>query len=128
MSEISQDGADIDIGEVVDDNGFLPDQDAVGDGTDGIVDPPDQPLAVSDFGTTAREEVEGESLDGRLAREVPDATPTSPSPVDEGLTGRLVDTDDGAYEDIDPDMVAYDAGADGGGASAEEAAMHVLPD
>lgn len=129
MSEINQAGMDIDSDDgVVDDNGFTPEQDAVGDGTDTTPTPPDQPVAATDFGTTVRETLEGESLDGRLAREVPDVAPGTPYPTDEGLAGRLVDTDQGAYEDTEKDAVAYDAGADGGGASAEEAAMHVVPE
>lgn len=43
----------------------------------------------------------------------------SPRPV-----GRLVDTDDGGAIDDEAESVAWDAGAAGGGASAEEAAMH----
>src|SRR6478752_4780690 len=35
--------------------------------------PQDRPWAVDDWGTTAFEEESGESLDGRLARELPDA-------------------------------------------------------
>ena len=42
-----------------------------------------------------------------------------PQPV-----GRLVAPDEGYGFDEEPDSVAYDAGASGGGASAEEAAMH----
>ncbi|MGZ4505641.1 MAG: hypothetical protein ACXVX8_17075 [Blastococcus sp.] len=34
--------------------------------------PGEEPGASSDFGTTAREQAEGESLDARLARETPD--------------------------------------------------------
>ena len=36
--------------------------------------PGDDPSAVEDFGTTSEEIFEGESLDGRLAREEPEAT------------------------------------------------------
>ncbi|MFC7527795.1 DUF5709 domain-containing protein [Actinoplanes sp. GCM10030250] len=43
----------------------------------------------------------------------------SPRPV-----GRLVAPDKGSGWDEEPDSVAYDAGAAGGGASAEELAMH----
>jgi hypothetical protein len=43
----------------------------------------------------------------------------SPRPV-----GRLVETDEGYGYDDEPDSVAYDAGAAGGGASAEELAIH----
>ena len=38
--------------------------------------------------------------------------------------GRLVAPDEGSGFDDEPDSVAYDAGAAGGGASAEELAMH----
>jgi hypothetical protein len=44
---------------------------------------------------------------------------TSPEPV-----GRLVEPDGGFIFDDEPDNVAYDAGAAGGGASAEELAIH----
>jgi len=47
-----------------------------------------------------------------------------PDPVTGGLVGRLVQPDQGAHEDTETDEVAMDAGAAGGGASAEEAAMH----
>jgi len=40
--------------------------------------------------------------------------------------GRLVEPDEGAREDVDKDMFATDVGIDGGAASAEEAAMHVI--
>jgi hypothetical protein len=43
----------------------------------------------------------------------------SPQPV-----GRLVEPDEGYGYDDEPDSVAYDAGAAGGGASAEELAIH----
>ena len=43
----------------------------------------------------------------------------SPRPV-----GRLVEPDEGSGFDDEPDSIAYDAGAAGGGASAEELAMH----
>jgi hypothetical protein len=38
--------------------------------------------------------------------------------------GRLVEPDEGAHPDEEPDAIAYDAGAAGGGPSAEELAMH----
>jgi len=40
-------------------------------------------------------------------------------------SGRLVAEDEEDSYD-DPDLVAYDSGIDGGGASAEEAAVHVV--
>jgi hypothetical protein len=42
--------------------------------------------------------------------------------------GRLVAPDEGAHEDTEKDEIALDAGAAGGGASAEELAMHPVPD
>jgi len=42
--------------------------------------------------------------------------------------GRLVAPDEGAHEDAETDAVARDAGAAGGGASAEELAMHPVPE
>jgi hypothetical protein len=40
--------------------------------------------------------------------------------------GRLVAEDEGAHPDEEEDLVATDVGIDGGGATAEEAAMHVV--
>jgi hypothetical protein len=45
-----------------------------------------------------------------------------------GPVGRLVEPDEGAHEDDEPDAVAFDAGAAGGGATAEELAMHEIPE
>jgi len=42
--------------------------------------------------------------------------------------GRLVEPDQGGPVDAESDAVAYDAGAAGGGASAEELAIHRVPD
>src|SRR5689334_17615513 len=38
-------------------------------------EPGERPTATVDYGTTAFEQAEGESLDGRLAREIPDDAP-----------------------------------------------------
>ncbi|MFF1510139.1 DUF5709 domain-containing protein [Streptomyces sp. NPDC058326] len=100
--------------------------------------PPERPRGVTRHGTTQREQREGESLDERLAQEVPEeAAPEGDGigdlpegagePVDEqaGATraGRLapVDTPPGR----DDHAVARDVGLDDGAAPAEEAAMHV---
>ncbi|MEO3778063.1 DUF5709 domain-containing protein [Micromonospora sp. B11E3] len=131
------------------------------------------PVAVDRYGTTAEEQLDGESLDYKLGREVyerpaddPLAAPVDPdiaaeadSPaaaaqaqldadvIDPGPTsdpkspisvydhgrlggvadatvGRLVEPDEGAHSDLETDSVAYDAGSAGGGASAEELAIH----
>jgi len=103
------------------------------------------------FGTTADEQAEGESLDDLLAEEEPDTSleedddelPEDRDDADEadeyvdGLllddgpdprAGRLVAEDEGAHPDEEADLVATDVGIDGGAASAEEAALHVVDD
>jgi hypothetical protein len=109
-----------------------------GDPQDNMPVPGDRPVAVDDFGTTAEEQQEGESLDGRLSREEPElleraaSTPDvsenadNPYPVDrDERVGRLVESDEGAREDDEPDAVAFDVGTDQGGFSAEERAMRI---
>jgi hypothetical protein len=108
------------------------------------------------FGTTAEEQDKGESLDQLLAEEEPDtpwdadygrpqdvAADDDEDDEDEdaadedvdGLllddgpdprAGRLVAEDEGAHPDDEEDLVARDVGIDGGAATAEEAAMHVV--
>ncbi len=46
--------------------------------------------------------------------------------VGDDRAGRLVSPDEGAHSDTEKDLVAGDVGIDGGAASAEEAAMHVV--
>lgn len=69
------------------------------------------------------------NLDEWLAMEEPEPDPYAP---DEGIAepraGRLVAPDEGVSEDTESDAVARDVGIDGAGASAEEAAMHVIDD
>ncbi|WP_349536037.1 hypothetical protein [Rhodococcus rhodochrous] len=48
------------------------------DDGDEVVDPPEDWSAADNFGTTQREEQEGESLDERLAEEEPDVEPAEP--------------------------------------------------
>jgi hypothetical protein len=45
---------------------------------------------------------------------------------EEPRAGRLIAPDEGTHEDVEKDEVAFDAGVDGGAASAEEAAMHIV--
>ena len=84
------------------------------------------------FGTTLAEERQGESLDQRIAQEVPDLTDDDPDEfggeVGDVRAGRLVAPDEGAHEDVDSELMAFDVGIDGAGASAEEAAVHVIDD
>ena len=112
---------------------------------------PEKPLGMTRFGTTNEEEEEGESLDQRLAQEIPDpnlASDLEASPSDENVdsvdnnriededlsygevgddrAGRLVDPDEGLGEDLEKDLIGSDVGIDEGAASAEEAAVHVI--
>jgi hypothetical protein len=122
----------------------------IADGPDPAPLPADRPLAVDRYGTTAQEQRVGESLDYKLAQEEPDVSPgaaaddlenippVQPYPdspvsmydIPDGSrpVGRLVQPDEGVREDDEQDAVAYDAGAAGGGPTAEEAAMHEVLD
>jgi hypothetical protein len=115
------------------------------DGSDTLVPGPDEldtgysplerPIALRD----------PETMDERLAEELPDV---SEPPADwDGLgdhaggdgelmgdqvggrrSGRLVAPDEGSHAGGNADLAAQDVGIDGGAASAEEAAMHVVDD
>jgi len=127
-------------------------------GVDDLLDegysPPERPRGVDAFGTTLAEQRQGESIDQRLAHEVPDPSSTiedflngpdlvggddpdaiaaeddflGDGEVGDRRTGRLMAPDEGSHEDTESDMVARDVGRDGGGSSAEEAAMHIIED
>ncbi|MFF2010957.1 DUF5709 domain-containing protein [Streptomyces sp. NPDC058195] len=123
----------LDVEDTLDNRGL---DDALDEG----YSPPERPWAVEDRGTTAAEQRDGEPLESRLARELPD----DPGTVGDGLgdlpdgDGELWDAEVGTVRagrltrqlDIDePDtMAGEDVGIDGAGASAEEAAMHVVAD
>jgi Family of unknown function (DUF5709) len=124
------------------------------DPLDRGVAPPERWSAGMRFGTTAEEQEEGESLDQHLSEEVPDPSADPDAADDEpaedrsddeeaadeyvdGLllddgpdprAGRLVAEDEGSHPAREADLVAQDAGIDGGAASAEEAAVHVVED
>jgi hypothetical protein len=116
----------------------------------GVI-PPQRWSAGMRFGTTAAEQEAGESLDQLLAEEEPEAA----LEVDDELAGDVAGDEDAADEDVDglllddgpdpragrlvaedegahpageADLVARDAGIDGGAATAEEAAVHVVGD
>ena len=88
--------------------------------------PPDFSPVATRFGNTAAEQAEGESLDQRLAQEVPDITPDDVTDEAAPRAGRLIAPDEGAHEDLEAAPVAFDAGKAGSAASAEEAAMHIV--
>ncbi|WP_306185430.1 MULTISPECIES: DUF5709 domain-containing protein [unclassified Streptomyces] len=132
--------------EIKEDTGVLDSEDTlVYDGVDDPLDrgwsPPERPWAVEHTGVTAAERQHGETLDQRLAEELPDlAAPDSDgigdvegtdgevldNEVGAARSGRLVAPDEGAHEDEESALVATDVGIDGAAASAEEAAMHVV--
>lgn len=81
------------------------------------------------FGNTPAEERRGETLEQRIAQEEPDYDPEhddwtedvlDDDQVGDARSGRLVASSD------DDDRFVSDVGIDGAGASAEEAAMHVI--
>ncbi|MEU3610628.1 DUF5709 domain-containing protein [Streptomyces sp. NPDC035033] len=130
--------------EVQDDAGVLDHEDTLdgpgGDPLDEGYSPPERPLGVEHTGVTAAERVRGESLDERLAEEEPDlavpdgdgigdATDTDGELLDDqvgtGRAGRLVSEDQGTGP-VTSRLNAHDLGVDGGAASAEEAAMHIV--
>ncbi|USQ86794.1 DUF5709 domain-containing protein [Streptomyces phaeoluteigriseus] len=135
-----------DASEIQDDAGLLDaedtlENDGVGDPLDRGWSPPERPWAVEHSGVTAAERRQGETLDQRLAEELPDLV----APDGDGLgdsddtdgelldnevgtarSGRLVAPDEGAHEDQESALVATDVGIDGAAASAEEAAMHIV--
>jgi Family of unknown function (DUF5709) len=140
---------DLPADDVLDNINLLPpeeelDDEETGNDPDEGYSPGERPLGLSAWGTTAAEESTHESLGRRLAREVPDLSAAD----DEGdglgdssdTDGELIDDQVGdrragrllqAYVDpADPraDYWATDIGIDGAGASAEEAAVHVVPD
>ncbi|MFF4243102.1 DUF5709 domain-containing protein [Streptomyces sp. NPDC001822] len=101
--------------------------------------PPERPWAVDDKGTTAAEQQSGESLDSRLTREVPETSDLGdgigdleggdgePYDLEVGTdrAGRLTQEGDGHVAST---LTAQDVGIDGAAASAEEAAMHLIPE
>jgi hypothetical protein len=116
----------------------------------GVVAPQRWSAAIR-FGSTAAEQEADESLDQLLAEEEPDIAADvddewpediagDPDAADEDVdglllddgpdprAGRLVAEDEGAHQVSEADLVAHDAGVDGGAATAEEAAMHVVAD
>lgn len=115
--------------------------------------PPDYEPKAAMRGLTAEEMREGESLDEKLSEEEPDAwqkddpldeierdenedwqaheSDSSPEFVEDDQVGdrragRLLAPDEGGVVDSESEAVATDCGIDGAGASAEEAAVHVV--
>ena len=120
--------------ETLDDRG-------VADALDEGYSPPEKPSALVREGPH-------ETLDQRLSEEIPEPDPYAEDDVDEedNLTvradeenlddgevgdfraGRLVDANEGIGLDDESDLIGEDVGIDGGAASAEEAAVHIIPE
>ncbi|MBC7274921.1 DUF5709 domain-containing protein [Nocardioides sp.] len=114
-------------------------------GVDDVLDegysPPERPRGVTAKGVTPREEIEGETIDERLAQEEPEVWEDAEAEADadildgpvsgevgEARSGRLTSPDMGMGEDDESQLIGHDEGIDGAGASAEEAAVHVVVD
>ncbi|MFE3110114.1 DUF5709 domain-containing protein [Kitasatospora indigofera] len=141
--DVYQPDATADVG---DDAGLLDPEDTLVDRAAGPYEegwsPPERPLAVEHRGTTAAEQNEGESLDERLAEEIPDPALAVPANDRTDDVGDVADTDGEPRDDevgaaragrlspraTGPSTFATDVGVDGGAASAEEAAVHIVPD
>ncbi|MFF2114681.1 hypothetical protein CJ179_18850 [Rhodococcus sp. ACS1] len=121
-----------------DEDQLQPEDTLVDRGVDDVLDegysPPEKPLGLNAFGTTAAEQREGETLDQRLAEEEPDPAFEEDENVEilddnevgRQRSGRLLAENEGVGEDEEKDLVAFDIGIDGGAASAEEAAVHIV--
>jgi uncharacterized protein DUF5709 len=107
------------------------------DAMDALYVAPNKPFGLDDPAVTPAGQRQGDTLDERLTREVPDdaeGVTTAPDPTADDLgseagqerAGRLT-ADDIASDTRATDVLdADDAGISGGVASAEEAAVHVI--
>jgi Family of unknown function (DUF5709) len=111
----------------------------VDDALDEGYSPPEKPSVMLREG-------EHDSMDARLAEEEPEPDPYAEPEQEDNLTvrdelenlddgevgeqraGRLVDPNLGIGPDNEKDLIGQDVGIDAGAASAEEAAIHIVPD
>ena len=143
MSDYANNTIDDDRSEQLDQDQFQPQDSLVDRGVEDALDegysPPEKPSALLRHG-------EHESLDERLAEEEPEPDPYAAPEQEDNLTvrdelenlddgevgeqraGRLMDPNHGIGPDVEKDLVGEDVGIDAGAASAEEAAMHIVPD
>ena len=101
----------------------------------GVDDPLDEGYSPPEKPSELLRHGEHQTLDERLAAEEPDVTAEAAGGdfIDDGevggdRAGRLVDPNQGIGPDVDKDLIGNDVGIDGAAASAEEAAMHIVPD
>lgn len=143
MSDYTTDASDDTRSEQLDQDQFQPQDNledrGVADALDEGYSPPENYSVESRIG-------DRETLDERLAEEVPEPDPYAEAETEDNLTvrdeleniddgevgdvraGRLVDPNEGIGPDVDKDMVGEDVGIDGAAASAEEAAVHIVPE
>ncbi len=134
---------------VDDDNQLQPEDTLIDRGVDDVLDegysPAERAYGHGSYRSTR------ETLDQLLAEEEPDPATRIYDPFDEeeqqrsddaereaefprrnevgrARAGRLVAPDQGFGEDVDAELSADDVGIDGGAASAEEAAVHIIDD
>ena len=115
----------------------------VDDTLDRGYSPPEKYSAAQGFGNTPAEEAQGETLEMRVAQEEPEPDPyveaeeeaaaladdeDDDHEVGDERAGRIVAPDEGVHEDTEAGLIGTDVGIDGAAASAEEAAVHVIPD
>lgn len=106
------------------------------DPLDAGYSPPDREPVGLHVGTTDAEMWRRESHDARLAEEEPDVGDDPETADDPDVdrravqvrAGRLVAPDEGAIDDDEPAEIATDVGRAGWAASAEEAAVHLMPE
>jgi Family of unknown function (DUF5709) len=101
----------------------------------GVDDPLDEGYSPPEKPSELLRHGEHQTLDERLAAEVPDVNVDEVESdfIDDGevgadRAGRLVDPNQGIGPDVDKDLIGEDVGIDGAAASAEEAAIHIVPD
>jgi hypothetical protein len=113
----------------------------------GVADALDEGYSPPEKPSVLMREGEHDTLDARLSEEIPEADPYAETEQEEALddgvsdesdfldpqtgderAGRLMDPNQGIGPDDEADLIATDAGIDAGAASAEEAAMHVVPE
>ena len=124
---------------VDDENQLQPEDSLVDRGVTDALDegysPPEKWSGAERYGNTPWEEEHGESLDQRIAQEEPEPDPYLAAELEDehvggevgsARAGRLVADHEESAGDLEQDMEGHDVGIDGAGASAEEAAMHII--
>ena len=113
----------------------------------GVADALDEGYSPPEKPSVLMREGEHDTLEARLSEEIPEPDPYAETEQEKGLddgvsdesdfldtetgderAGRLMDPNEGIGPAHEGDLIATDAGIDAGAASAEEAAMHIVPE